>query len=379
MHQGGEPVPSVPEGSSRYLPALDGLRALAVAAVVWHHSLPHAVEGVLGRGHAGVPLFFALSGFLITRLLCAEHRATGDIALGAFWVRRSLRIAPLYYAVLTGFVLYLCWIEPTDATRHFFRSLPYYVTYTSNWFVDFGVAHPVWFGFAWSLATEEQFYLWWPPLLRSGARLGRPVAALALGFVLLGDQLAEHGFAGTWLAAGSVGQRMSQSASAAMALGALLALALARPIRSIERLLASRHALAVTLSLAAAWLWSPVGPPIVLDAAFAALVGAAALSGGGGWLERGLGSRELARVGRVSYGIYLLHVPVVGLCKRACPWLTERPAALFPLAFGIAFVMAALSYRYVEGPLLALKERFRPRPAPGAALPASPSAALRFQ
>jgi peptidoglycan/LPS O-acetylase OafA/YrhL len=361
------------------LPALDGLRALAVAAVVWHHCLPRAFPGVLGRGHAGVPLFFALSGFLITRLLCAEHRTTGDIALGSFWVRRSLRIFPLYYAVLAGFVLYLCWIEPTDATRHFFQNLPYYVTYTSNWFVDFGVSHPVWFGFAWSLATEEQFYLWWPPLLRAGARLGRPVATLALGLVLLGDQLAEHGMLAAWLEPGSIGERMSQSASAAMALGALLALALARPSARVERLLASRHALAVTLALAAAWLWSPVGPPIVLDAAFAALVGAAALWRGQGWLGRGLGSRGLVHVGRVSYGIYLFHVPVIGICKRACPWLTERPHALFPLAFGLGFALAALSYRYVEAPLLVLRERFRPRPAAGTELAASPAAALRFQ
>lgn len=363
MHPGRVPATHAPNVALRYMPALDGLRALAIAAVIWHHSLPCAFPGWLGRGHAGVPLFFALSGFLITRLSCAEQRATGDIALGAFWMRRSLRIFPLYYGLLAAFGLYLSWLAPTDATRHFFASLPYYATYTSNWFVDFGVPHPIWFGFAWSLATEEQFYLWWPPLLRIGRRRsGWPLAALALVLVLLLDQLAEHGALTTWLSPGSTAERVVQSASAAMALGALLALGLARPRGQLERLLASRLALPVTLALCAAWLWQPFGPPIVLDAAFAALVGAAAFSTGSGWLGRALGSAKLGYVGRISYGMYLFHIPVIGLCKRVCPWLSERPHALFPLAFGLGLALAALSYRYVEAPLLALKDRFRPKP-----------------
>ena len=89
--------------SERYFPAFDGLRCLAICGVLWHHCLPwpwpktwgEAWPGWLGRGHAGVPLFFALSGFLITTLLLAEHRSTGDIALGSFWARRTLRIFPL--------------------------------------------------------------------------------------------------------------------------------------------------------------------------------------------------------------------------------------------------------------------------------------------
>jgi peptidoglycan/LPS O-acetylase OafA/YrhL len=378
MVEGSEPVAAAHGQSRRHLPALDGLRALAIAAVVWHHSLPRAFPGWLGRGHAGVPLFFALSGFLITRLLCAERRTTGDIALGSFWMRRSLRIFPLYYAVLAGFALYLSWLEPTDATRHFFDNLPFYASYTSNWFVEFGVPHPIWFGFAWSLATEEQFYLWWPPLLWLGVRLGQPVAALGLAFVLLVDQLAEHGALVDWLAPGSLGARVSQSASAAMALGALLALALAQPSwwRSIASVLGARHALWVTLVLVAAWLYEPVGPPIVLDAAFAALVGAAALWRGHGWLGRVLASRVSVRVGQVSYGIYLLHIPAIGLLERALPWLRERPLALFPLAFGLGFATAATSYRYVEAPLLALRDRCWPRSAPRAR-PAGVQAARR--
>jgi len=176
----------------RHLPALDGIRCLAITGVVWHHSLPRPFPGWLGRGHAGVPLFFALSGFLITRLLIAEQRTSGRIDLGQFWLRRSLRILPLYYAVLVGFVLLLGLRAPTEATRHFFASLPFYASYTSNWFVDYRVTHPVWFGFAWSLATEEQFYAWWPPLLGWAERRGRWLAPLGLLTLLGLDQLAER-------------------------------------------------------------------------------------------------------------------------------------------------------------------------------------------
>src|SRR5690349_17266541 len=192
MESGSAPAGSEADSvvARRHLPVLDGVRCLAITGVVWHHSLPRPVPGWLGRGHAGVPLFFALSGFLITRLLIAEHRATGHVALGRFWLRRSVRIFPLYYAVLAGFVVWLGLLAPTEATRHFFSSLPFHASYTSNWFVDYRVPHPVWFGFAWSLATEEQFYVWWPPLLRWAERRGHWLAPLGLLTLLGFDQLA---------------------------------------------------------------------------------------------------------------------------------------------------------------------------------------------
>jgi peptidoglycan/LPS O-acetylase OafA/YrhL len=339
-------------------PALDGLRALAIAAVVWHHSLPSARPGLLGRGYLGVPLFFALSGFLITRLLLAERQATGDIALGRFWLRRGLRIVPLYYVVLAGFVVRVALLEPDDATRHFFASLPAYASYTSNWFVRFDVPHPVWFGFAWSLATEEQFYLWWPPLLRLAARAGRWLAPLLLLVVLGFDQLAEHGAFAAWLPSGTVSARVAESSSGAMAIGALLALLLEHPLG--HALLATRHAASLAAFAALALIWTAVGPPIALDLAFAVLVAAAALARGRGALLRALTLPWLLHIGRISYAIYLFHVPWIGLLSRGFPGLREQPAALFAGAFALSAVTASVSYRYFEGPLLELRERFHP-------------------
>jgi peptidoglycan/LPS O-acetylase OafA/YrhL len=341
-----------------YFPALDGLRALAICAVLWHHALPRAVDGWLGRGHVGVRLFFALSGFLISTRLCAERRATGGIALRQFWLRRALRIFPLYYLVLALFALYLG-LRPGDAgSRHFFANLAFHVTYTSNWFVDYAVAHPVWFAFGWSLATEEQFYAWWPALLRGSPR-GRG-AWLALLIVLLVQQLASQGAFGAWLAGHTTLERVLLSLAPALSLGALLALILERRagFSAVWALFGRAPALAAGLVVLALGLLlaSGAGSPVLLDLGFAALVACAVLVPGS-WLGRALSARPLSEIGRVSYGIYLFHVPVLGLLRRACPWLAEQPLPLFLLALGVSGAAAALSYRFFEAPLLALAPR----------------------
>jgi peptidoglycan/LPS O-acetylase OafA/YrhL len=368
------PAPAPPTAIaqlSRRLPVLDGLRCLAIVAVVWHHSLPRAVDGWLGRGHVGVPLFFALSGFLITLRLLAERRDTGDIALGRFWLRRGLRIFPLYYLVLAGFVLVLAAREPTEATRHFFASLPFYASYTSNWFVNFNVAHPVSFAFAWSLATEEQFYLWWPPLLRRAERLGRGLAPLALlGLVGL-DQVMGGGTLAAWLAPGSALSRVATSLSSAMLLGACWAWLLLQPrfAAKLAVVVGAEPALALMATLTAVCIVNPFGPPLLLDAAFAGLVAAAALNRGRGLLGRTLSLRPMLHIGRVSYGIYLFHVPLLAMLRRSCPALAEQPFLSFVLTLSLATAIATVSHRYLESPLLALK--LRPRPAPPLSAPAA--------
>jgi peptidoglycan/LPS O-acetylase OafA/YrhL len=349
--------------STSYFPALDGLRCVAICAVIWHHSLPRAVPGWLGRGHVGVPLFFALSGFLITTLLLAERHATGTIAIGHFWMRRCLRIFPLYYTVLLLFVASLAWRPPDEARSHFFESLPFYASYTSNWFVDYGAPHPIWFGFAWSLSTEEQFYVWWPPLLRRCQRWGGWATALALTLLLGLDQLAERGMFAAWLAPES--ERILTTFSGALGLGALLAVLMAsdRAFPWVWRCLGARGSAVACSLLVGALVWRPTGPPILLELGLVGLVGASVFSPGD-WLRRGLSARPLVQVGRVSYGMYLFHVPVIGLLRRLCPWLLEEPLVLFAAACSVSFCLARLSYRHFEGPILALKERFRPSERP---------------
>ena len=144
----------------RYFSGLDGLRAISVVAVIWCHvSGPHEFN-LLNQGNKGVDLFFAISGFLVTTLLLREYRARGSISLTSFYVRRSLRIFPLYYAVLLLYcVLVFATMRGTTKASEFWDNLPAFLTYTSNWFVTLNGAgsHGTTFYFAWSLATEEQF------------------------------------------------------------------------------------------------------------------------------------------------------------------------------------------------------------------------------
>jgi peptidoglycan/LPS O-acetylase OafA/YrhL len=141
---------------TRFFPGLDGLRCLSIVLVLAYH-----VSGMhswfLGRGYLGVSLFFAISGFLITTLL-REQDTHGQISLGRFYARRSLRIFPLYYAVLGIYVLLVVFAEKgVEERAEFFANLPSFLTYTSNWFVTLEPDKRIIFYFAWSLATEEQF------------------------------------------------------------------------------------------------------------------------------------------------------------------------------------------------------------------------------
>src|SRR6201989_1591402 len=171
-------MPEPEKGDQRYLPGLDGLRALAVMAVVAYHLGLGFVPG----GMLGVGVFFTLSGYLITDLLLAQYHRTGRLDLTDFWRRRARRLLP---AVLVMLIVVLAWVTALDqaqlpALRGVAVSA---LAYVSNWwliaqhssyFARFGPPSPL--GHLWSLAVEEQFYLVWPWLLWSGLRWvrGRP-------------------------------------------------------------------------------------------------------------------------------------------------------------------------------------------------------------
>jgi peptidoglycan/LPS O-acetylase OafA/YrhL len=345
--------------SRSYFPALDGLRCIAISAVVFHHSTSRPLSGWLGRGHLGVQLFFTISGFLITTLLLREQRETSTIALRRFWLRRSLRIFPLYYAVLGAFALFTLAAGAGPAAAHFWHNLPYFASYSCNWFVDYGVPHVVVFGFAWSLATEEQFYALWPLLIRT-LRHTRWVI-LALLTLMVVDQLAEHRRLAFLLGRHTALESIVTSFSPSIALGALFALGLEGPHgRSLARVFAHRAALPVCAALAVLLVVRPIGPFLCFEFVLAALVTAAAVcepSPRAGLLA----SAPLVAVGRASYGMYLFHVPVIGALRRIFPDFSGWAGALFTLALPLSFALASASYRWFEAPFL----RLRPRVAKG--------------
>ena len=161
-----EPAPSHKGARLPYIPALDGIRALAVIAVLLYHQNINWLPG----GFLGVEVFFVLSGYLITSLLLAEVQATGRVDLKSFWLRRARRLLPALYLLLAVSLTYALIFLPDEVNRLRGDALAAAV-YVTNWWAIFDhksyfelVGRPSLFQHLWSLAVEEQFYLIWPPL-----------------------------------------------------------------------------------------------------------------------------------------------------------------------------------------------------------------------
>jgi peptidoglycan/LPS O-acetylase OafA/YrhL len=336
----------------RQFGSLDGLRCLAILPVVWHHSTPRPLPGIWGKGPAGVDLFFCISGFLITTLLLREKAQTGTIALGAFYARRSLRILPLYYAMLLAYAGFALLLPATAAQRtHFFATLPLYASFTANWFADFGVSHAILFSFAWSLCVEEQFYAFWPWLVRAcSARW----AFMAMCALLVVDYFAEQGAPFGYL------RRIITSLSAPIGLGALLALGLdTRSVfNALSRLFERAWVAPLALATAFSLLAYGAAPLLLFQTSLAVLVCSCVIveDHGLAWLLR---LPAVRWVGVMSYGLYLLNSTALGLVRRAFPEHASDSGFVFFASLPLALALAALSHRYFEAPFLRLRERFR--------------------
>jgi peptidoglycan/LPS O-acetylase OafA/YrhL len=339
-----------------FFASLDGLRCLAILAVIWVHT-GIRVEGITltQRGYLGVDLFFAISGFLITTLLLRERERHGSISLGAFYMRRSLRIFPLYYTVVAFYAVFVWALEPATPTgRQFFANLPYFLTYTSNWFVP--LEGRVIFYFAWSLATEEQFYLVWPSLEKL-LRGWRVLWAIA-GLLVLRTVVA-YAVHGGMLAADPLWVRMVLSIHPAILGGVVLAHLLhdRQTFAFVAPLLASRWtAPAILIALFAA---IEAGLPLaVIWLLMVALVGAVVIRESNG-LAPFLRWRPVAHIGLVSYGMYLFHMLSYHAVKRLLAVAgLEQSWLWFPATVIVATLVATLSFRYYESWFLHLKSRY---------------------
>lgn len=353
------------------MPGLNGMRALAVMAVVWHHSHPgYGWLPASRNGFLGVDTFFVLSGFLITALLLQEKHARGGISLKNFYIRRTLRIFPLYYALLALLALYFAVSTESSQKVAFFAEFPYHLSYTSNW-----VQLESLMSISWSLSTEEQFYLVWPPLL---ALLGIwslvPLLAflalnLAINFGALDLALARLGIP-------YANYAILQATFTPMLLGVLLAFALDRAElkTQIARLLSpmALWILVVALCLALNVPGDLRGWPRLTIHLLTLGVLAGIVLQPGHALTRILEWRPLAYMGIVSYGIYLLHTPALDVGRRLLSRLAvTQPEILFCCGLALSVLFASVSFRYFEAPLLSLKERFR-EPQVRRSLPIAP-------
>jgi peptidoglycan/LPS O-acetylase OafA/YrhL len=311
-----------------------------------------------------VPLFFAISGFLITTLLLRERDRTGTVSLSAFYARRSLRIFPLYYRVLALYVVLVFLFEHDGGARGaFFHNLRFFATYTSNWFVVLdwvdGLPSRAIFYFAWSLATEEQFYLAWPSVekVSRGRLAGAPVLValltVAVWALVEGDVvLLDHA---------SLGRRVLRSIAPAICFGVTLAHVLhsERLFGPVARVLGQRWLSPLLLVVVVASLYAEgLGWRLFAYLAMTLLVGACVVDEEHS-LAPLLRARPVASVGQVSYGIYLLHMLVVNAVEKALGRAGVRaPAAVFPAELLAVWGVAWLSFRYYESRFLALKGRF---------------------
>ena len=185
----GEAAP--PTSRLRYVPGLDGLRALSVTAVLLYHADVTWMPG----GFLGVDVFFAISGYLITSLLLAEYRNRGDVNLGQFYLRRARRLLPALFLVLAAVSLFSVIFLP-DEVRSLRGDVVAAFGYATNWWQIFqhqsyvaAQGRPPLLRHLWSLAVEEQFYLLWPLMLFAMLRIwkGRrtPMLLATLGISLV--------------------------------------------------------------------------------------------------------------------------------------------------------------------------------------------------
>jgi peptidoglycan/LPS O-acetylase OafA/YrhL/lysophospholipase L1-like esterase len=357
-------MPKPMRSDQRYMPGLDGLRAIAVLAVIaFHVQLGWAPGGLLGVG-----VFFTLSGYLITDLLLGQWRAQGKMHLADFWMRRARRLLPALFVMLA---VVTAWITLLDRARlgSLRGAVGAAATYWSNWYLI--ATHSSYFSrFAqpqpldhlWSLAVEEQFYLLWPWLLLLGLFLvrRRPGAAPWLAIPTLGlaaasaaamIMLYQPGFDPTRIYEGT------DTRVSGLLIGAALAM-IWPSSRAAKAGRAGRIALDVPavggLAVIGIMIWrvgqySPFlyrGGLVLLSVATAAVLAAAACPGS--VVGSALAWRPLRWLGVRSYGIYLWHYPVILLTSPASG-TADLPRAAAQVAASI--MLAALSWRFVEEPV----------------------------
>jgi peptidoglycan/LPS O-acetylase OafA/YrhL len=347
-----------------HLPALDGLRAAAVAAVLLFHA------GHLQGGFLGVDLFFALSGFLITSLLLRDADA-GGVRLAEFWGRRFRRLMPAVFVLITVCALWV-WVFGTPAELDGVRSSGgFALAYVANWhFISEAAGYwasfeqPSMFDHLWSLAIEEQFYLLWPLVVLAVWKLAAPrqrhrvllavtLAGVAASFVTM-LALYDPGADPTRVYMGT------DTRAASILAGAALATAPARRVAAaaVDRLGGRVDHVLAALGVGVVLSWTAVdgagsvalyrGGLLAHSVASAVIVAALAIVRHGRTSSL-LAWHPLVWVGVRSYGLYLWHYPVYVVVSAERTGLDGWPLTVLRIAISTA--LAATSFHFVENPI----------------------------
>ena len=349
--------------NTRFFINLNGLRFICIAMVLWHHA-PPVDTGLLrlfGRGFMGVDFFFVLSGFLITTLLLREAREGGRFSLRAFYVRRALRILPVYFFVVTAVALYYIGIKGQEG---YLRILPYYYLFLSNFLTE----HLPTLDITWSLSVEEQYYMVWPVLLLvlpSVARVSVLLLLIGLNVLLSAGVVAVDP-----VEAGPLLFRLPNATYAPILMGSMLAIVLEdrRGFSWVWRALRGRWAvLVLAMGLGLALQFTPqnvLGWPNLLIHAIMTLVLAALVVRGRTVLTPLLTARPVARIGEISYGVYLYHLIGLDIWMRIAGPAGFGEGWIRLIGYSaISILLADISFRTLE----AWFRRFRPGGPPATA------------
>jgi peptidoglycan/LPS O-acetylase OafA/YrhL len=356
------PPPQPKRATIAHLPSIDGLRALAIAAVVFYHADMPWMPG----GFIGVEVFLVISGFLITSLLIREYSRTRTIDIADFWARRARRLLPAMWAVIFAVTLYCAYVLPDELATLRGDAIAA-LGYAANWVLIFDhksyfeqAGRPSLLKHFWSLAIEQQFYLLWPAvfsmfLMRIPRRLAVALLVCAsaasaawMAYLFSPDVDPSRLYFGT------------DTRASGILLGAALALLqpMAANISPISWWATLREAAGIVGLgglIAAFFVVDEFDPPLYLGGFFlvavaTALVIAAAVAQDSPIVGKVLRTGPLRWLGLRSYSLYLWHFPVFMVSRPELDMpLTGWPALLLRLS--VAMICAELSYRFIETPV----------------------------
>jgi len=328
----------------KYYPALDGLRAYSALAVV----AAHTGLAFFSQGWIGINFFFVLSGFLITTILIRSKEATNYFSV--FYARRFLRIFPIYYFVL-GCAIGVALYKNLDVS-----SCWYYFFYIQNFPLSahgFSISgFPHWLDHTWTLAIEEQFYIFFPLLVWFFKPRGLTIACIIIIMVTLANRYVfySHFHLGNTF-----------SSLDCLAAGALISIGLKH--YKASRLIGILFALFIILSLGCLLSKNPMQPFLATALLpFICLTVMVLITQSNILITALFENRLIVYMGKISYGIYLYHYPIIFIAD----WLAIKYAATLPinpylltaLKFIVIVVVSSLSFRWFESRILLLKKKF---------------------
>jgi peptidoglycan/LPS O-acetylase OafA/YrhL len=343
----------------RRIPQLDAVRGLAILVVMFHNISPkyplfHS-DQLFRDGWMGVDLFFVLSGLLITGILLDTKQSAGYFK--NFYVRRCLRIWPLYYSLLFFMFVVVRFLNPSEYHAVVQTSSPWWAfpLFLQNFLlpISTNAAGPL--GVTWSLAIEEQFYLVWPLVVRFCSIT--QLRQLAIAEICLSPMLRYY----LWLHHVDLYTNIFCRLDGLMA-GALLAL-LIRSDNFVPSKLLQRAWILLLIAAPLAFLTEAFHARWIVFS-FTALASAAfvyvAMFSERKWLQKIMTNQFLVYTGTISYGLYLLHKIPFGMVQVL--HLDRRPYLPLPIILVASYALAALSWNLLEKPFLSLKRFFDSKP-----------------